>query len=66
MGFWDVAGKVAKGAANMAVEIAKELPSELSKQVGKQAERRLESDDNLSSEQKEKLERIAERSKNRS
>ena len=34
MGFWDIAGKIGKGALSIAIDIAKELPDAAMKQSG--------------------------------
>jgi hypothetical protein len=46
MGFWDMAGKIGKGALNIAIDVAKELPAAAMKQSGRQAEH-LKSNNNL-------------------
>jgi hypothetical protein len=65
MGFWNVAGKVAKVVGGVALDIAKELPSAMIKQAGREADRRLENDRDLSSEQRDKLRKISDNAKNR-
>jgi hypothetical protein len=57
MGFWDVAGAIGKGVLNVAIHVAKEIP----KQTGNMADRELKSNSDLSSERKEKLEKMVER-----
>ena len=59
MGFWKVAGKIGKGALDVAISVAKELPVA----AGKQAGRHLDSNENLTSEYRAKLEQMAERGK---
>lgn len=65
MGFWDVAGKVAKVVGEVALDVVKELPSAVLKQGGREADRRLENDRDLSSEQRDKLRKISDDAKNR-
>ncbi len=57
MGFWDVAGAIGKGVLNVAIHVAKEIP----KHTGNIAERELKSNSDLTSERREKLEKMAER-----
>lgn len=63
MGFWDIAGKIGKGAVSIAIDIAKELPAAAMNQAGRQADRQLNENKNLTSEQREKLENISDRAK---
>lgn len=59
MGFWNVVGKIGKGALDVAIFVVKEIPVA----VGKQAGRHLDSNENLPSENRAKLEQMAERGK---
>lgn len=59
MGFWNVVGKIGKGALDVAIFVVKEIPVA----AGKQAGRHLDSNENLPSENRAKLEQIAERGK---
>ena len=60
MGFWDIAGKVAKGVGSVALDVAKELPNTLANQ----AQRHLDDDrGQLTSDQREKLQRIVDQNK---
>ncbi|MEC4718257.1 hypothetical protein RY831_03795 [Noviherbaspirillum sp. CPCC 100848] len=59
MGFWDIAGKIGRGAAELAVDIAKELPSV----AARQAQQILDSGKSISSEQKQKLQDVIDKAK---